>query len=391
LRGPFGGRAFYLFRIFGIDVGLDPSWLIIFLLVTLSLRGEFAGPNHEWPSRIAWAAGVATSLLFFLSLLLHELGHSVTSNKLGLPVHSITLFIFGGVARLTREPDRPRDEFLIAVAGPAVSVFLGVAFFFVWALASQVGAPIPDSTAESVHWRDLVASMSLWLARINLVLVVFNCIPGFPLDGGRILRSFIWAATGSYDKATRWASAGGAAFAYFLIAAGIWIAFITQGGFVSGLWLVFIGWFLLGAARSSVIQLVFRDSLSEIRVGEVYDEACVRLPGSMSVKDLIDSAILRHGHRTFFAESADGGIGLVTLQEVKNVPAEERESTPLQSIAAPLNGLRRLSVGDTLWDALQQMDEAGFNQLPVVEDGRLLGVLTRERLLRIVRNRMEFR
>ena len=380
LRGPFGGKAVYLCRIFGVDVGLDYSWIVIFVLVTVSLSTTFTQTHENWPWTLAWATGLATSLLFFLSILLHELGHSVVSNGLGLPIHSITLFIFGGVARLTREPDRPRDEFLIAIAGPLVSVFLGVGFFVIAGLV-----PEEPLGVEAIH------TMVQWLGRINFMLVIFNCIPGFPLDGGRVLRSYIWAVSGSYEKATRWAAAGGAAFAYFLILSGILVAFLATGGFFSGLWLAFIGWFLLNAARSSVTQMVVKESLEGVPVSEVYDDHCARVAGSMSVSQLIEGPILRQGRRTFFVETHDQVMGLVTLQEVKKVGEDERDVTPIQAIAAALDTLHCVSPYDTLWKAFRQMDEASVNQLPVVEDGHLLGVLTRESVLRVIRNRLELR
>lgn len=377
LRGPFGGKAIYLGRIFGIAIGIDYSWLIIFVLVTFSLASQFGITHETWPATLTWAAAVATSILFFVCLLLHELGHSVTSNALGLPIHSITLFIFGGVARLTREPDRPRDEFLIAIMGPAVSVVLGILFLLLAGL-------IPE-TSTGLQALGVVAQ---WLGTINLVLVVFNCIPGFPLDGGRVLRSIVWGLTGDFKKSTRIAAGGGALFAHLLIILGIVRIFMGQQ-FVGGLWMAFIGWFLLSAARSSVTQIYVKEHLDSMRVGEVYNNNCFRVPASMSVAALIEGPILRQGLRTFFPET-DGRLqGLVTLHQVKEVPREERESTPLQAIAHPIDRLHSLDRSDTLWTALQKMDGEGVNQLPVVEDGQLLGILTRETVLRILRTKLE--
>lgn len=377
LRGPFGGKALYLGRVFGIAIGLDYSWLIIFVLVTLSLSGHFSATHENWPTSLNWAAAAATSILFFGCLLLHELGHSVTSNKLGLPIHSITLFIFGGVARLSREPDKPRDEFLIAIMGPAVSVALGGMFML-------IAAFMPDSTTGF----QALGAVASWLGTINIVLVVFNCIPGFPLDGGRVLRSIIWGLTGNYKKSTRIAASGGAIFAHLLIILGIVRIFLAQD-FVGGIWMAFIGWFLLSAARSSVTQMYVKENLESLRVGEVYNDHCFRVPGRMSVSELIDGPILRQGMRTFFPES-DGQLqGLITLHEVKDVPRDERDTTPLQAIAQPIDRLHSLNREDTLWSALQKMDSEGVNQLPVVEDGRLLGILTRETVLRILRTKLE--
>lgn len=377
LRGPFGGKAIYLGRVFGIAIGLDYSWLIVFVLVTFSLSGHFGQTHPNWPDTLNWAAAIATSMLFFACLLLHELGHSVTSNRLGLPIHSITLFIFGGVARLTREPDRPRDEFLIAIMGPVVSIVLGAGFLLLAGL-------LPESTTGL----QALAAVASWLGTINLVLVAFNCIPGFPLDGGRVLRSLVWGLTGDYKKSTRIAASGGAVFAHLLIILGIIRIFLAKD-FVGGLWMAFIGWFLLSAARSSVTQIYVKEHLESLRVGEVYDNECFRVPGSMSVAELIEGPILRQGLRTFFPESGGRLLGLITLHEVKEVPRDERDTTPIQAIAHPIDRLHSLTLRDTLWAALQKMDGEGVNQLPVVEDGRLLGILTRETVLRILRTRLE--
>lgn len=375
LRGPFGAKAIYLGRISNIEIGLDYSWLIIFGLVTYSLGKQFIHDYEDWPRAVAWVTATFTSLLFFTSILLHELGHSLTSNALGLPIKSITLFIFGGVARLSREPDRPRDEFLIAIAGPAVSVVLGAGFL---GLSHYIGG---GSLGVEV-----AGAICAWVGQINLTLVVFNCIPGFPLDGGRVLRSIIWGVTNNYNKATRIAAAGGQIFAYLLIGVGIVAAF---GGQFQGIWLAMIGWFLLNAARSSVSQIIFRDSLSSVRVKEVCDRDFKRVSGAMSVAQLIEGPILRQGLRTFFVESMDRVIGLVTLHQVKEVPEDERESTPLQAIAAPIDRLHSLEPDETLIEALRKLDEEGVNQLPVIEDDHVVGVLNRESVLRIVRNFLE--
>lgn len=376
LRGPFGGRAIYLGRVFNIDIGLDYSWIVIFLLVTYSLAQQI-GSVGDWSRGLVWTGAVTASLLFFGSILLHELGHSVTSNALGIPIHSITLFIFGGVARLSREPDRPGEEFLIAVAGPAVSLVLGVLFLL-------VSRYIPVEPATAGVLREVFSRVGA----VNLVILIFNCIPGFPLDGGRVLRSALWAATGDYQLSTRIAAAGGSVFAYVLIIGGITLA-LLGGAVLNGLWMAFIGWFLLNIARSSVTQMVFKDSLSQISVGEIFDRDCERVAGAMSVAQLVEGPILRQGLRTFFVETHGTLIGLVTLHEVKQVPVNEREVTPLQAIAAPVDALHSVAPTDTLWTALTKMDGEHVNQLPVIESGALQGVLTRESLLGVVRNQME--
>jgi len=244
VRGPFGGKALVVGEISGIKIGLDRTWVIVLALVVYSLRANFLAEHPDWSGGLALGSALTTSLLFFTSILLHELGHSLVSNALGLPVRSITLFIFGGVAALSREPDRPRDEFLIAIAGPAVSAVLAVLF------TAAAGFIPGDPLAFQV-----LGVICAWIGTINFILVVFNAIPGFPLDGGRVFRSFIWAVSGSYTAATRVASVGGGLFAALLISVGLYGSFAGGRPSLNGLWPILLGLFLLRTAVVSYIML----------------------------------------------------------------------------------------------------------------------------------------
>ena len=334
LVGPFGGRAIRIGRLFGIDLGLDWSWIFIFLLSTFSLARGFAQGNEGWTPLESWAGAILASLLFFTSILLHEFGHSLTSSALGLPVRSITLFIFGGLARLTGEPKRPRDEFLIAAAGPAVSVVLGLGFLL-------VSAALPDQPAAT----KVLGVVCGWLGTINLVLAGFNLVPGFPLDGGRLFRALVWHLTGSFERATFAAAAAGSVFAYFLISAGILIA-LLGGALFNGLWLAFIGWFLLSAAHGSTLQIVLRRQLGGVSLGPAAAPLEPMVDQDTSVAEAIENIVLRHGSRTFFVGDTQRPLGMVTLHELKKVPAEERNSTPVRTImltAPELNRRRGLN------------------------------------------------
>jgi Zn-dependent protease len=302
----------------------------------------------------------------------------VTSNALGVPVRSITLFLFGGLASLSKEPERPRDEFLIGAAGPAVSVLLGVAFGLLSLLMPE--GPLVGQVAAEVFG---------WLGWINLVLAVFNLFPGFPLDGGHLLRAAVWAWTGSIERATRVAAGMGVVFAMGLIGLGILIA-IPGGNLLGGLWLVFIGWFVLSAARGSTTQMVLERGLSGLSVREVVDPDPPMVTRAASVADVIAGPVLKQGLRWVLVRDHEGPVGLVTLHEIKAVPEAERANTPIGQVMRPRSRLVTVRLDTTLWQALKTLQEAGVNQLPVLDpEGRFAGMLSRERLLGVVRNQLE--
>ena len=379
-RGVLGGGSWPLGRVAGIGVYVDHTWLLIFLLVTLSVGLQLRQALEGWSGLVTWGAAVAASVLFFVSILLHELGHSLVAQRLGVRVKSITLFVFGGLAELESEPRRPRDEFLIALAGPLVSVTLGLAFRLAGNLLSGLG--------ESA---EVAAETASWLGRINLILAVFNLVPGFPLDGGRAFRGIMWAITGSFESATAAAAATGSYFAYFLIGLGLLVA-LLGGDLLGGLWLAFIGWFLLSAARAAVGGMVFERILEALSAGEVMEPvrgACVS--GSESVAELVGDAVLRRGLRTFYVVDGGGELqGLVTLRELARVPAAERAARRVRDVAIPAEQLAVLAPDDDGWVALRRMAERNVNQLPVVDEGRLLGAVTRERLIALVQAQLTF-
>ncbi|MEN8181662.1 MAG: site-2 protease family protein [Myxococcota bacterium] len=376
--GVFGGKAWRLGRVAGIEVAVDYTWVLIFMLVSVSVGARLRLAHEEWHGIATWGAGFVTSLLFFASIVLHELGHSLVAQRVGVRVRSITLFVFGGLAALESEPRRPRDEILIAVAGPLVSVALGIAFL---AGARALG--------NAPGFRELIGEALEWLGRINLILAAFNVVPGFPLDGGRVLRGILWATTGSFERATAVAAATGSVFAYGLIAAGALTA-IFAGQLLGGLWLVFIGWFLLFAARATVGQMVLERILESVRIGDVMatvEEA--RVARSETVEHLLTEAVLRRGQRTFYVVDRTGELlGLVTLRELSQVPADERAQRRLEEIMLDADRLALLLPEEDGWTALRRMAERRVNQLPVVRGGQLLGAVTRERLLAVVQTRL---
>ena len=355
----------------GIELLVDYSWLLIFALVTFSLAQQFAAGEGVLGID-AWFAAALVSLVFFASILLHELGHSLTAQRLGIRVRSITLFLFGGVAELSSEAKRPREEIVVAVAGPLVSVLLGLFFL---GLATGVGAE-----------GGLVRRGLGWLGRINLLLAAFNVVPGFPLDGGRVLRGILWSISGDFTRATRVAGACGAIFAWTLMGVGA-LSAVLGGQLVGGIWFVLIGWFLLSAARATVGQEAMQRALARVWVRDTLVPVTgALLSGDESVAEVLEGMVLRQGRRTFFVVDAAGRLrGLVTLRELAQTPPTERATTPVLRVMLGADQLAVVSPEDSGHVALSRMVELGVNQLPVVSDDRLVGAVTREALLGVVR------
>ncbi len=360
-------------KILGIPVGVNYSWFIVFALVTLTLGGQFAYVYPEWTSTAHYIAGVITSLLFFLSVLLHELGHSVAAKQKGINVRAITLFIFGGVAQITREPDRPMTEFYIAIMGPVVSILLAGMF----AAIAFVFQPFSE----------VVVAVTQWLARINFILVLFNMIPGFPLDGGRVFRAIVWFYVDSYERATRIASGVGQFIAYLFIIGGIFL--IVGGYWINGLWIAFIGWFLLTAAQQVSQYVALKSALRGIKVREVMQTDCPRVDSYTTVTELIDEYMFRTGRRAFLVTEKDVLTGLVTLHQIKKIPREEWHNTTLGTIMTPFNELHWVNPETEISEVLDIMNAEDVSQVPVVINGRLEGIIGRNHLLQVVKTRLD--
>ena len=368
------GQSVKLTTIRGIEIGVHYSWFIVFFLITFSLTTRFASEHPHWTTVEHYTVAIATSLLFFASIFLHELAHSFVALAKGIHVRSITLFAFGGVAQLGREPDRPLTEFQIAVAGPIASAVLAVGFWFVSHLAGD----------QFEH----VAALGGWLASINLMLAVFNLVPGFPLDGGRILRAVLWHVTGSFSKATRIAAGSGQIIGYGLIFGGIWMGLVT-GNWFSGLWLAFIGWFLRNAAQESVLQMSVRSALSGLVAEDIMVRDCPTVSGQLSLADLVQEYILRMGRRCFLVSQNGRLEGLITLHQVKAVPQERWDKSVVAQAMTPIDRLHVVAPETPITEVLGVMEQHDVNQVPVTRDGRLLGMITRDHLLRVLYANLE--
>ncbi|HSJ57555.1 MAG TPA: site-2 protease family protein [Anaerolineae bacterium] len=363
-----------LAKIFGIPIRLHTSWFLVAVLVTWTLAaGYFPTEYPGWPAATYWSVGLVTAVLFFASVLIHELGHSVLALREGVPVKSITLFIFGGVAEIGREPQTAGAEFRIAVAGPLAS--LGLA-----ALFGGGGALLAENAA--------LAAPLAYLGRINLLLVAFNMIPGFPLDGGRVLRAALWAFGGSFQNATKWASRAGRVVAYGFILFGVG-QILVGGGLLNGLWIAFIGWFLNNAAESSYQQVRLRDTLSGVKARNVMTQECVTVPSGLGVDRLIEEHVLAGGQRCFFVGDSGSPEGMITLHNLTSVPREQRAHLTTGQLMARIDGVVRAHPEEEVWSVLQRMDEQNVNQVPVMDGGIFLGMITREGLLHHIRVRTE--
>jgi len=365
--------SFKLGTIWGIPIGLHTSWFLIFILLTWSLMsGYFPGEYPELSGRIHFTLALITSSLFFGSVLAHELGHSYIALRNKIPVLGITLFIFGGVAQIGQEPRSPGVEFRVAIAGPVVSLALAIAIGGLWLLNRAV---------------PILAAPSLYLMRINFLLAVFNMIPGFPLDGGRVLRAGVWWYTKSYHKASQTAAFSGQLIAFAFIGVGIYT--ILKGQFLNGLWLAFIGWFLQNAAASTYAQTNMQRALKGITVGQVMDRNCPTIPGLLPISHLVEERILSGGQRCFFVVD-DGSLqGMLTLRDISQIPRPKWGFTTARQAMIPLDRLIHVDPKSELLGALQIMDNANVNQVPVVVSGELVGVLSREQIVHYLRARAE--
>lgn len=359
------GRGVTLFRLWGIPVRIDASWLVIAVLIVWTLSVAYFPQVVPGLDRsLYWLVGSLSALLFFSSVLVHELSHCLVARHYGLPVESVTLFIFGGVSAIRDEPRSPRVEFWMAAAGPAASfVIAGLTYGLAWLLTNRV--PLGPRLA-------LVAAGLGYLGLINLLLGVFNLVPGFPLDGGRMLRAGLWHWQGNLDRATRWASYGGKLVAGLLVAVGAVALF--GGAVIPGLWYGFIGLFLWQAADTAYRQLQVSRGLQGHTVGEVMSQPAVAVPVALSLEAFVDRYVFRQRHRAYPVVDAGRPVGLITLRRVREVPQAAWPTTSVGQVMTPLAQVLR--VDDDLAAAMRGLTDADVPQLPVVSEGEVVGVVS---------------
>ncbi|MEO8540334.1 MAG: site-2 protease family protein [bacterium] len=360
------GNAFKVARIAGIDIEIHPSWLLILGFVAYSLSDGFFPDQYEhWSTWAYWTVGISSALLLFVTVLIHELAHALVAQRRGLPVPRITLFIFGGMSHMSRQPASAGEEFQIAAAGPATSILIAL-------VTGGAGLLLRDSSEKA-------EAMLFYLAFVNFALGVFNILPGFPLDGGRVLRSIAWKRTGSFRKATRIAASVGEIFGYGLIIAGFFV--LLSGGLLDGLWLAFIGWFLLGAARGEASNMQLEGVLKRLVARDVMQTDFPSVTPGTPVAEVVNDYMVGKGERAVMVANDGSVMGIITVSDVRRTPRESWANIPAQRVMTPRANVITVTANQPAVQVLVLLGEKGLNQVPVLDDGRMVGLVTRRELM----------
>jgi Zn-dependent protease/predicted transcriptional regulator len=362
------GRSIPLFKLAGFEVGLDWSWLILAVLITWTLaRGLFPYYYPDLSSAAYWSMGVIAALGLFASIVLHELSHAVVARRYGLPIRRITLFIFGGVAQMEAEPERPAVEFWVAIAGPIASSLVGLGCWVLLQAAGAAGAGVP------------IVGVLAYLASINVILAVFNLVPAFPLDGGRLLRAVLWYWKGSLRWATRVASAVGGGFGILLIVLGVYRVLI--GDFVGGMWWFLIGMFVRFAAQTSYQQVLLREGLRGVPVRRIMTADPITVPSDITVAQLIDDYVYRHHHSMFPVVDDGRLVGCVGMRDIKRLPRDRWSSTTVSEVMQSCSEATAISPDMDAMEVLQLISRTQNSRLLVTERDRLVGIVTLRNLM----------
>lgn len=364
------GRSFGIGKIFGFPVRVDFSWFLGFILFSVLLSTSFLPSAYrDWDAFHHWIVGVTIILLLFGSVLVHELAHSLVSRKKGIPVKSITLFIFGGMAQIDKEASQPKTELLISIAGPASSLLLAGIFYGLAYMCKD--------------WNVYMFALTGYLSYVNLILAAFNMIPGFPLDGGRVLRAVIWMTTGNYSRATRISTTAGSAISIIMIAAGVLIFFLW--GYFSGIWLVFIGFILNSAARAGYQQTALRDSLKGFTAQDVMIRDAPHIARYVNLMDLVEGAFVRSPHNLYLVTDSDEVAGILTLWQIRKVPQRQWSLTTVAHIMTPVEQMQTVRPTDEASSVLEKFAKGQDEALSVSIDGKVAGIITRQGLFDFAR------
>jgi Zn-dependent protease len=382
-------RAIRFGRLFGIELRLDPSWILIFGLVVWSLTSVFQAWHPLWTRGTSITVAAVTGLAFFASVLAHELAHALVAKLYGIPVRDITLHLFGGVSNIEREPPTPGAELLIAIVGPLASVAIGIAMLVLAALVTGATFDRASEVEVAALMERLgpVATLLMWLGPVNIVVGLFNLIPGFPLDGGRVLRALLWKSTGDLHVATRWSTSVGQAVGFGFIglgaamALGVRVPFFGTG-FGSGLWLALIGMFLRGVAKQHQVGADVAEALEGVPVSAIMRTSGESVPTNMSVRALVERWFVRRDEAAFPVFFVDRFVGIVSLEDVEKVPRREWEERTVQDIMVPADRAPAAAPSDPAFEALRTMGTADVKGLPVVVDGALVGMLFEQDIAR---------
>lgn len=370
-------------KIFGIPIRLHFTWFIIFILITAPLIAFLPAPGPY----ILWyriVSGIVASLLFFVSILVHELAHSYVAIKNGIPVKDITLFVFGGVSRITKEANRPVTEILIALVGPLTSICISAIFFGIYRGLANVDT--------------LLATLAQWLAYLNAFMALFNLIPGFPLDGGRILRSVIWHRTGSFIRGTRTATIAGRAIGYIFIAGGIIIMFVAAqwtGSMLSslwiGLWLLFIGSFQEISATISYREALLRDAINGFTAKDIININFPVVSGEITIEQLVYQSMLSTGNKWFIVATDNSLQGLISLRNIKKVPHAQWQTTTVKEVMVPDSSLITVSPDEDALSILENMEEKNIYRVPVIKEGKIAGIISYDNLMHLPKIRSDLK
>ena len=363
-------------RIAGIEVGIHYTWLLALFIFTWLLGQGFITMYPGWQSYIYWIAGFLATFTLFLSVLVHELAHSLVARARGLQVSSITLFILGGVSNLAEEPEKPGVEFVMAIVGPLTSLALGIIFWVIWFFITNTWVLPVFSVNIPADKQTLILAVIGFLAYTNIALTAFNLLPGFPLDGGRVFRSILWRTTGSLLKATNIATIVGRIFGWGFMALGVILAIFTQVGFLNGLWFVFIGWFLNSAADNSRQEATLREHLTGVLVGQVMEKNIESVRPDTNVADLVQTIFIQKRKKAVPVADGDNLVGVVTISDIKGLPQEKWSFTPVLQVMHR-DPIHAVKPEDDLNTAMKLMAQYDLNQIPVLGQGKLVGMLTR--------------
>jgi Zn-dependent protease len=388
------GRSFRIGRLYGINILVDWSWLIILVLVTWNLTAVFGQLHPSWSTGLRWGLSVVAAVLFFASVLAHEMAHSLVARAHNVPVQSITLFLFGGVATIKSEPPTPRAEFLIAAAGPGMSLLIGAAMLGV-AISSAAVYGTLGTPGRIITGLSPAGTLLFWLGSINLILAAFNLIPGFPLDGGRVLRSILWAVMKNLRRATRVAAFIGRLIALLMITGGISMALgfrlpLFGTGVFNGIWLALIGWFLNNASVQSYQQVALQEMLSGVPVSQVMQTNSVTVGPQWSLANLIRLPVQQKEDTAFPVLEADRLVGLVTLENARSVPERDWLATTVGEVMTPILRLVTISPDEDAAAAMEKLMLRDIHLLPVVTDGaQYIGILGRRDIIRWLKTQMK--
>lgn len=367
--------GFRLGRLFGVEVRVDVSLSIIFILIATNLGFAVMPSWHpDWGPALTWGVSLAAAVLFFVSVLLHELSHALVARRHGIDVRWITLFLFGGLAHMDRDPPSPKAEFFVSAIGPITSLIIGIGATLLgsWLASPAVTEAALEEPSELVRSLGPVSTLLLWLGPINILLAVFNLVPGFPLDGGRVLRSALWWGTKDILKATRWASLIGQGFAWILMGWGL--VNVLHGAFLQGVWLMLIGWFLNNAARASYQQLFLREMLVGVPARRVMKTDVRRIPPELTIDELVRDHVIASDERVFVVEQEGRLVGLVSVEDVRAIPQRDWPETPVSRVMTRVEQLPTLSPDTTAREMMDEMARRNVEQIPIVEEGRVVGL-----------------